>query len=79
MAEAVSSGRIGGRDLKKLPQHGEPTPDIGVTHEAPQDYGTLDTAASLPRSLENLEEAVYELAARCAFHEIAKEMGDEGR
>lgn len=75
VAEAVASGRIGGRDLEKLTHPSEfPNTAGRVTQEAPQPTESVEATSSLSRRLRSLERALYELAATYAYNQIAKGM-----
>lgn len=80
VVEAVASGRMGGRQLEEL-IHARQLPQTSdkATQEAPQLNGTVEAIGNLSERLQNLEEAVYQLAATYAFNETARRMGEEDR
>jgi ParB family chromosome partitioning protein len=79
VAEAVASGRIGGRALEKLirPQE-SPLASSRTPREASRPAKAAEATIGLSQKLENLERVVYELVAIYVFNEAAKEVGERG-
>ena len=76
VAEAVASGRVGGRALEKLVHPEESSlASNGIPQEAPQPAKVTEMTIGLSQRLQNLEKAVYGLLQTYAFNEASKQMG----
>jgi ParB family chromosome partitioning protein len=76
VAEAVASGRIGGRALERL-AHAEESflASNGIREEALQPTKVTEMIIGLSQRLQNLEKAVYGLLETYTFNEASNEMG----
>jgi ParB/RepB/Spo0J family partition protein len=80
VADAIASGRIGGRALEKLVHPEESSlASNGIPQEAPQPTEARKMTTGQSQRLQNLEKAVYGLLETYAFNELVKEMGVGGR
>jgi len=74
VAEAVSAERMGGRDLEKQLQPRKSSHmNDRLPQETPETVDVLKADISLSQRLDNLEKALYDLAATYAFNESAKQ------
>jgi len=79
-AEAVSSGRISGRDLEKpIEPRKSPHTGEGMTQEARDPANVPEGSINLSQRLENLDRDIYILAVTYAFNEAAKETNQGAR
>ena len=76
VAEAIASGRIGGRALEKVVHPEESSlASNGMPQEEPQPIEAREMTIGLSQRLQNLEKAVDALLETYAFNELARIMG----
>jgi len=76
VADAIASGRIGGRALEKLVHPEESSlASNGIPQEEPQPTKAREMTTGLSQRLRNLEKAVDALLETYAFNELARRTG----
>jgi ParB family chromosome partitioning protein len=78
VAKAVASGEIGGRTLEG-PIRQSPGKSNRQAKQAPQSAKVVEANMSLSQRLDNLEKAIYQLAATYTFNEAARQRGEKRR